>query len=415
MSLPERIYFLLDEHRKQEIDLKNVETISEESTSLIKGLNRFFAGKLANEGVQTIRDLSKMEPKPVGAIDDEALRRWIMVAKILCAYADSEDVTKQAGRRRIILTGIDAAGKTSTLRSLQQMKAATGTRPTPGVAAEKLLFLGHQLSVFDLGGQKNFREMYLASPEDYFSETMLVIFVVDIQTYSRVEEVLAYFSEILEVLDILGERPLLSIHFHKYDSEDSTFRGNTTHTKQRMDEILAEKGYTNVFFFKTSIFEIHTIVNAFSTVFRAISPMSSVLNDTLRYYSELFNLQGAFLITKRGMIISEYTSRMREEDRDQMFEEIYKEIIGSPEKIMGEARMEFGVGKSLTDRHVFRSYPTGTHIALTHLVAGEGGDLFLAMLSQDLGTTPKAFDEGFHQSIDLWVRHLFLPPTDHNK
>ncbi|MFX0117572.1 MAG: ADP-ribosylation factor-like protein [Candidatus Hodarchaeota archaeon] len=318
-----------------------------------------------------------------------------MVAKILTSYSDFKDIKSIAGQRRVLLTGIEAAGKTSTLKSLQQMRTVADTYPTPGVAAEKLLFLGHNLSVFDLGGQRTFREMYLANPEDYFSDTMLVIFVIDVQTYSKFQDGLDYFREILDTLDVLGERPLLSIHFHKFDSpEDTTFHGNLTHIKQRMDEFLKEKGWTNVFFFNTSVFDLRTLVNAFSTVFRAISPMTQVLNDTLRYYSELHGLQGAFLITKRGIILSEYTSRMRSEDRDQMFEEIYKEIIDSPDKILSPSERQFGERRHL-ERFVTRSYPTGTYITITGLGIGAEGDLFLAMLNQDLEKMPSAFGEDF--------------------
>lgn len=194
MELPEKLQFLLDEHRQQDLALQDTSALSESDPAIIRGINRFFANKLAEAGIKTIRDLSHMPQKPVGAIEDDALRRWIMIAKILTAYSDLKNVKSVAEKRRVLLTGIEAAGKTSTLKSLQKMHTVSHTRPTLGVAAEKFLFLGHNLSVFDLGGQRTFREMYLAKPEDFFSETMLLIFIVDIQTYSKFEDVFNYFG-----------------------------------------------------------------------------------------------------------------------------------------------------------------------------------------------------------------------------
>ncbi|MFW9914979.1 MAG: ADP-ribosylation factor-like protein [Candidatus Thorarchaeota archaeon] len=414
MGLPEKIQFLLDEHRLPEFEISGMETIPDCDPAIIKGLNRFFSNKLAQEGIKSIKDLSNMTPRSLTAIDDDSLRQWIMIAKILCTYADFEDAQAISEKRRIVLTGIDQAGKTSTLKSLQNMKTMPETRPTPGVAAEKLLFLGHHLSVFDLGGQMTFRGMYLSSPEDYFSETMLLIFVVDVQTYSRASEAISYFTEILDVLDVLGERPLISIHLHKFDSDaDKTLEANASHLRTSLEEVLKEKGWTNVFYFKTTIFEIQTIVNAISTVFRAISPMSQVLHDTLKYYSEFHGLQGAFLVTKRGMLITEYVSRLHTEDKEQMFEEVYNEIINSADKIMEPAERVFGEAHH-QERYVFRSYPTGTYISITPLSqtdqTGEA-DLFLAMLSQDIEKTPVAFSEDFYRTIDLWLRFLFIPPS----
>jgi GTPase SAR1 family protein len=412
LALPEKIQFLLDEHRLPEFEISGMETIPDCDPAIIKGLNRFFSNKLAQEGIKSIRDLSIMTPRSLSAIDDDALRRWIMVAKILCTYADFRDAPKISEKRRIVLTGIDQAGKTSTLKSLQNMKTTAESRPTPGIAAEKLLFLGHHLSVFDLGGQMTFRGMYLSSPEDYFSETMLLIFVVDVQTYTRASEAVSYFNDILDVLDVLGERPLISIHLHKFDSDaDRTLEANASHLRTNLEDLLKEKGWTNAYYFKTTIFEIQTIVNAVSTVFRAISPMSQVLHDTLKYYSEFHGLQGAFLVTKRGMLITEYVSRLHNEDKEQMFEEIYNEIINSSDKITEPAQQAIGRVDEFEGRYVFRSYPTGTYISLTPLSQTGEADLFLAMLSQDIEKTPVAFGDDFYRTIDLWLRFLFIPPS----
>ncbi len=407
LAIPEKILFLLDEHRRQEMDIKDVKSLPDLETTVLKGINRFFGIKLAEQGIKTVRDLSLTEIK-FKSIDDEALHRWTTTAKILCVYADLKDPTELAGKKRLVLAGIDAAGKTSTLKTLQQMKTVADSRPTPGVAAEKFLFLGHNLSVFDLGGQRTFREMYLKTPDDYFSETILLVFIVDIQSYSRFEEALEYFDEIISVLDLLGERPLISIHFHKFDSDgDATFHANTSHLKVRLNDILQKSGWSNVYQFNTSIFKIRSIVSAFSSVFRAISPMSQVLNDTLRYYSEFHGLQGSYLISSHGMIIAEY-AKMAKEDRDQMFEEIYQEITQSPEKVRVPTDMQFG-DPGYSTRHVFRSYPTGTYIAISSLDLGDHGHLFIAMLSQDIEQTPTSFGEEFRQSMDLWIRHLFIP------
>jgi len=62
---------------------------------------------------------------------------------------------------KIPVFGIQNAGKTSLIRSLQQeFSTITKLKPTKGIDRQKLKLLGKDISIWDLGGQARYRDGY---------------------------------------------------------------------------------------------------------------------------------------------------------------------------------------------------------------------------------------------------------------
>ena len=89
---------------------------------------------------------------------------------------------------RILMVGLDAAGKTSVLYQLK-MSELVKTIPTIGFNVETLDYKGLTFTIWDVGGQDKIRMLW----KHYYQNTDGIIFVVDSNDKERIklsEEVL---------------------------------------------------------------------------------------------------------------------------------------------------------------------------------------------------------------------------------
>ena len=93
--------------------------------------------------------------------------------------------TKLLGKKdvRILMVGLDAAGKTTILHQLGK-KGEVKTLPTIGFNVESLDYKNLNFIVFDLGGADKMRLLF----RHYYQNTKGLIFVVDSHDRDRIEE-----------------------------------------------------------------------------------------------------------------------------------------------------------------------------------------------------------------------------------
>ena len=85
---------------------------------------------------------------------------------------------------RILMVGLDAAGKTTILYKLKLGESVT-TIPTIGFNVETVEYKNIAFTMWDVGGQDKIRPLW----RYYYQNTQAVIFVVDSNDRERVEEV----------------------------------------------------------------------------------------------------------------------------------------------------------------------------------------------------------------------------------
>ncbi len=129
------------------------------------------------------------------------------------------DHTKIAPKK-IVLIGLDNGGKTSILLSLQRdinLLTYYSLQPTQGLNIEKFKDRGVEFSIWDFGGQEQYRQQYLQNLDESFKEVDKIIFVIDIQDIKRYEIALEYLKQIIQ--HILGKtiKADFSIFLHKFD------------------------------------------------------------------------------------------------------------------------------------------------------------------------------------------------------
>lgn len=84
---------------------------------------------------------------------------------------------------RILMVGLDAAGKTTILYKLKLGEIVT-TIPTIGFNVETVEYKNINFTVWDVGGQDKIRPLW----RHYFQNTQGLIFVVDSNDRERIEE-----------------------------------------------------------------------------------------------------------------------------------------------------------------------------------------------------------------------------------
>jgi small GTP-binding protein len=84
---------------------------------------------------------------------------------------------------RILMVGLDAAGKTTILYKLK-LGEVVATMPTIGFNVETVEYKNISFTVWDVGGQDKIRRLW----RHYYTGTMGVIFVIDSNDRDRIED-----------------------------------------------------------------------------------------------------------------------------------------------------------------------------------------------------------------------------------
>merc|ERR1711912_5604 len=84
---------------------------------------------------------------------------------------------------RVLMVGLDAAGKTTVLYKLKLGEVVT-TVPTIGFNVEEVEYKNIRFTVWDIGGQDRIRKLW----RHYYAGTDGVIFVVDSNDQNRIQD-----------------------------------------------------------------------------------------------------------------------------------------------------------------------------------------------------------------------------------
>ncbi|CAJ1437886.1 unnamed protein product [Effrenium voratum] len=111
---------------------------------------------------------------------------------------------------RILVLGLDNAGKTTILKKLSE-EDITHIMPTQGFNIKSIVQDGFKLNVWDIGGQKAIRPYW----SNYFENTDALVYVIDSSDRRRLEESSAELRELLAE-DKLAAIPML-VYANKQD------------------------------------------------------------------------------------------------------------------------------------------------------------------------------------------------------
>jgi small GTP-binding protein len=243
------------------------------------------------------------------------LLKWVKIAQVI-----QRNVQEQLRRhKKILMIGLDAAGKTSILAVIQdKFSIIKSLLPTRGVKREKLDFFGYPVISWDLGGQVQYREkLYFNRPELFFTEADIMIYVVDSQDPDRIPESANYFREVLKVFRELKEEPKILIVLSKSDQDirkTLQWQQNVTSIKNKFSSIADEFEEFTADYCDTTVFTRETIMQMFSIALKKVSDTSEIIEHILEEFTTQVEAKAASLVSMDGLIFGNHTKS----DTDEM-------------------------------------------------------------------------------------------------
>lgn len=190
------------------------------------------------------------------------LKKTITISSLIASVEEEKEAIEVTGQK-VLVAGLDEAGKTATLSKFGGrlgISETIATHPTKGVVRMKFGTKNLTLFLWDLGGQEEYRERYLRNPEQYFIKLDLLIYVVDVQDPDRFDDSLDYLSQILDSIILLEENPFILIFIHKFDPDlknDPKILLNVELLKENLRELLKNKEFEfQVEIYLTSIYSL---------------------------------------------------------------------------------------------------------------------------------------------------------------
>ena len=213
-------------------------------------------------------------------------------------------------KMKIILAGLDDSGKTSFLLTVdRKFSKLMNIKPTAGAKVQSIQALGARFFVWDLGGQRKYIKKYITKSNIYLYESDLLFYFIDIQNRERFRESLDYLKTIYKILyeDLNQDTPMVYI-FSKADIDIIETKEIQKNIKYLISEIKEITNENKLNKFTTSIFEITSVLQAFSEGIKCLSFNRELINYNLKRFSKRIDSNITLLLSNEGLILSNYYS-----------------------------------------------------------------------------------------------------------
>eukprot|EP00005_Dracoamoeba_jomungandri_P003969 CAMPEP_0174259304 /NCGR_PEP_ID=MMETSP0439-20130205/8148_1 /TAXON_ID=0 /ORGANISM="Stereomyxa ramosa, Strain Chinc5" /LENGTH=176 /DNA_ID=CAMNT_0015343135 /DNA_START=21 /DNA_END=551 /DNA_ORIENTATION=- len=125
--------------------------------------------------------------------------------------------------KRVLMVGLDAAGKTTVLYKLKLGELVT-TIPTIGFNVEEVKYKSLKFIIWDVGGQEKIRPLW----RHYFQNTNGIIFVIDSNDTERLEEAAEELDRMLQ--DEALDKACLLVLINKQDLPNAMSVAEVSHS-----------------------------------------------------------------------------------------------------------------------------------------------------------------------------------------
>ncbi len=314
---------------KIHIDFSNIEEILVLPPTNLKGINPKKAEVLEQFfQIETIEDLAKKVVDPKGieilqknGISKEDWANWQKAANLI--YDAPADSFQRQTIKKVIVIGLDNAGKTSVINILQRdlgLDTLLNIKPTRGILREMVELQSLKMSLWDLSGQKQYREQFTVEEKNIiFDEVDIILYVVDIQDSNRFQDVFDYLDNVLKIITRFQEQPTFIILFHKADPDfidTSDFRENYIGLRSVIDVQLEKANLTENFdYYVTSIYNAlpkaqgfresvkstvdqlksisqtaipSNLLNTMTNIFDLVVKLSSIIEERMNYIEDKY-------------------------------------------------------------------------------------------------------------------------------
>jgi GTPase SAR1 family protein len=212
---------------------------------------------------------------------------------------------------KILMTGLDRAGKTSFLHAVKKRYSEIiKTLPTKGIARSEEKIFEEQnsiISLWDLGGQKKYRDRFLEQKKVYLYNIDLLFYFIDIQDTERISETIELFGTVINSLIELEEFPPIVVCLNKFDPDlknAKDIKKNIKTVDEKIKEI-SERFFVKIF--QTSIFDHWSVVSAYSFGLSQLSPNRELFENQLKHFAKKISSDAILLLNENGIILSNFS------------------------------------------------------------------------------------------------------------
>jgi GTPase SAR1 family protein len=214
--------------------------------------------------------------------------------------------------KKIAILGLDNAGKTSIITAMKKKfdipAEIKGLKPTKRIDRSSFQFMDHIIYLNDFGGQQHYIDEYLRHKVRYLSGIDLLYYAIDIQDSLRFDESLNFFKEVVGFFKEIEKTNVpITIFLHKTDpkiSKDPTIEKNINILKQSFRPYMSD---FQIRFYNTTIFDISSVINAFSNGIMLLYSQHEVLqkfiDDTV---DKMENVMSLMLFDMNGIELASY-------------------------------------------------------------------------------------------------------------
>jgi len=297
-------------------------------------------------------------------------------------------------RIKIIFSGLDRAGKSSFLLAVRKKYSEIiKTLPTKGVErSDEKIFKeqNSQISIWDLGGQKKYREKYLEQSKLYLYNVDLLFFMIDVQDIDRADQSIELFKDIINSIKNLDEYPPVIVCLNKFDPDLKDTKEINKNSKNLIKQINKHSDKFIVKIFQTSIFDYWSVISAYSYGLAQLSPNREFFKKQLKYFAEKTDATAILLLNENGIILSDHSTN----EIDQRVFEISAPHFQTLYKTFKEFKLlkkDFIVSSGIitdTKRVIFKRIQVDKYDLYLLLFMEEAGlekiDVFLPSFSKNL-------------------------------
>ncbi len=350
-------------------------------------------------GITTIKDLAKyQEDLVIEGLDPDELRKIAMVAEMIF-WKITQIAEKGARKKKIMLLGLDNAGKTSMLTALsEKYSSIKKLLPTRGLVRQSVDLFGYDIMSFDMGGQESYRETYFDKADMYFGAGGdVVLYCIDIQDTERYEESLEYFKKIIKTYQEYELAPPILVVFTKFDPDIS---GDKELNSNKVDLITKIQAIAppdfDIAYAVTSIYERNSIERVFSQALKRISTSAVVIQELLKQFTKDIDARAATLVSTTGLVYGSYGENENEEDM----------LNNTAAYIQNLYLFHLSQGMRVEDFYQLEYKKNNLHFIAEHVKENEDDMIYLWILTSDLRTETlriESFIEELSPLIDIFI------------
>lgn len=163
---------------------------------------------------------------------------------------------------KILVMGLDNSGKTSIVLNLigrTNLLNYVSLQPTLGADIIQHKIYDSNYSIWDLGGQKAYRDEYLENFQEFLNEANKLVYVIDIQDNERYDLALDYFERIIKKIEKVTEKLEITVFLHKSDPNLREIRPDiNSQTINQLTDKIKKLIPDNIYFeiFKSTIYTV---------------------------------------------------------------------------------------------------------------------------------------------------------------